>query len=42
VAKNQLTGTEAIMARPPQLVVTSTASSVVEAARREPVRLLKM
>ena len=40
--KNQLIGIEAIIARPPQLVVTSAASSVVLGLSREPERLLKM
>ena len=40
--KNQLIGIDAIIARPPQLVVTSAASSVVLGASREPDRLLKM
>ena len=40
--KNQLIGIDAIIARPPQLVVTRAASSVVLARSREPDRLLKM
>ena len=40
--KNQLIGIDAIIASPPQLVVTRAASSVVLARSREPDRLLKM
>src|SRR5262245_36361538 len=40
--KNQLIGMEAIRASPPQLRVTSAASSVVLARSREPVRLFRM
>ena len=38
--KNQLIGTEATSASPPQLVVTSAASKVVLALSREPAKLL--
>src|SRR4051812_36667069 len=40
--KNQLIGTDAMRASPPQLVVTSAASSVVLARSRDPERLLRM
>ena len=41
-AKNQLMGIEAIIARPPQLVVTRAARNVVLARSRDPARLLRM
>src|SRR5262245_1187596 len=40
--KNQLMGIEAIIASPPQLVVTSAARSVLPAESRAPERLLRM
>src|SRR5262245_53335913 len=42
VVKNQLIGIEAIIAKPPQLVVTSAARRVLPAERRAPERLLRM
>src|SRR5277367_5338351 len=40
--KKRLMGTEAVMARPPQLVVTRAARKVLLARSREPVRLLRI
>ena len=40
--KNQLMGIEAIIAKPPQLTVTSAPKSVLLAASREPERLLRI
>src|SRR5438105_11272221 len=40
--KNQLMGTEAINASPPQLVVTKAAKNVVLIRSREPDKLFKM
>src|SRR5262245_57475613 len=40
--KNQVIGMDAIIARPPQLVVTSAARKVVLIRRREPDRLFNM
>jgi hypothetical protein len=42
VENNQLIGTDASIAMPPQLVVTSAASNVVIGRNREPLRLFKM